>query len=73
VLGNLHWCNSSEFNMLFDGAFQCISNTHQCSAFGIQVRVNNPGMSSVGTVARREIRQYIDKGASIENRTAFVV
>jgi hypothetical protein len=34
----------------------------------------NPSMSSiVGTMARGEIRRYIDKGASIENRTAFVV
>jgi hypothetical protein len=29
-------------------------------------------MSSIGTVARSEIRRYINKGASIKNRTAFV-
>ena len=72
MLGDLHWSNSSKFDMLLDGAFHCISNTHLCSSFGIQARVNNPCMSSIGTVARSEIRRYIDKGASIKNRTAFV-
>jgi hypothetical protein len=72
MLGDLHWSNSSKFNMLLDGAFQCISNTHQCSSFGLQARVNNSSMSSIGTVARSEIRRYIDEGASIKNRTAFV-
>jgi hypothetical protein len=73
MLGNLHWSNSSKFDMLLDVAFQCISNTHQCSSFGIQARVNNPSMSSIGTVARSEIGWKIDKGASIENGTACVV
>jgi hypothetical protein len=72
MLGDLHWSNSNKFDMLLDGAFQCIPNTHQCSSFGIQPRVNYPSMSSIGTVARSEIRRYIDEGASIKNRTAFV-
>jgi hypothetical protein len=73
MLGNLHWSNSSKFNMLLDVAFQCIWNTHQCSSFGIQTRVGDPSMSSIGTVARSEIGCYINKGASIKNGTAFVV
>jgi hypothetical protein len=73
MLGDLHWSNSSKFDMLLDGAFQCISNTHHCSSFGIQARVNNPSMSSIGAVDKSEIRRYINKGASIENRTVFAV
>jgi hypothetical protein len=74
MLGNLHWSNSSRFDMLLDVAVQCISNTHQCSSFGIETRVDNPSMSSIGTVARSEFGCYIDEGASIfKNGTAFAV
>jgi hypothetical protein len=65
--------NSSKFNMLLDVAFQCISNTDQCSSFSIQTRVDHPSMSSIGTAARSEIGCYIDAGAIIENWMAFVV
>jgi hypothetical protein len=32
MLGNLYWCNPSNFYILLNGAFQCILNTHHCSS-----------------------------------------